>query len=454
MSGLKQKLVAYHRKYASLFRRKEQRFWALKYMEGQMLELERKSIEPMAQALEEGNIQAMQQFVSQGAWSDRDLVCAHQARVAETLGRPNGVLILDGCDFPKQGDDSVGVARQHCGPLGKIANCQASVVLAYASEAGQTLLDRRLYLPQEWFEESHHKRWLKCGIPRDVTFHTTPQLGAEMIDAVIEAAVVPFQWVTMDEGYGRAPHLLNRIHAHGKYFFAEVPRSTRAWRSRPKVTPPGPPPATGRPPTVTYLAPGASAAQRVEHLAQALPKKYWRRYVVHEGSKGPMAIEVAAVRVVMVEDGLPGRDEWLVIRRPIGQNALDSWKYYRCNAPEHTSRKTLARLTAWRWPVETVIEECKSELGLDHYEVRGWTGWHHHTAMTMLSHHFLVELRVEMGADAPALTVAQARKLLQVVLPKREFDEAGVIAEIERIQQQNYAAYRSHRKQHLQGLKE
>jgi hypothetical protein len=175
----------------------------------------------------------------------------------------------------------------------------------------------------------------------------------------------------MDEGYGRAPHLLERIHAHGKYFFAEVPRSARAWRARPKVVPPGPPPPTGRPPTVTYLAPGAPTAQRVEHLARALPKKHWQRYVVHEGTKAPMAIEVAAVRVVMVEDGLPGRDEWLVFRRPLGPRTLDAWKFYRCNAPQPTSRKTLARLTAWRWPVETVIEECKSELGLDHYEVRG-----------------------------------------------------------------------------------
>jgi hypothetical protein len=114
----------------------------------------------------------------------------------------------------------------------------------------------------------------------------------------------------------------------------------------------------------------------------------------------------------------------------------------------------LARLTAWRWPVETVIEECKSELGLDHYEVRGWASWHPHTAMTLLSHHFLVELRIEMGADAPALTALQVRKLMQVVLQKREFDEAGVIDENERMQRQNHAAYRSHRKQHLQALKE
>jgi SRSO17 transposase len=452
--GLEQKLRAYHQQFASRFRRKEQRRWSLKYMQGQMLDLSHKSVEPMAQAVAEGNIQAMQQFISAGAWSDSEVIREHQARVADTLGRPNGVLILDGCDFPKQGDDSVGVARPYCGPLGKIANCQASVVLAYASEAGATLLDRRLFLPEEWFDEAHRNRWKKCGIPQDTPFRTKPTLGAEMVEAVLTSGNIPFQWVTMDEGFGQAPHLLDRIHAQNKSFFAEIPRSTRAWRTRPKVVPPGPPPATGRPPTVTTLAPSAPAAQRVEHWAQALPKKHWHRYVVHEGTKGPMAIEVAALRVTMVDDGLPGRDEWLVIRRPLGKAATDTWKYYRSNASPHTSAKTLARLTAWRWPVETVIEECKDELGLDQYEVRGWVGWHHHTTMTMLSHHFLVELRVEMAEDAPALTVAQARKLLQVVLPKREFDEAAMIAEIERIQQTNYAAYRSHRKRHLEALKE
>ncbi len=276
--------------------------------------------------------------------------------------------------------------------------------MAYASEAGHTLLDRRLYLPQAWFDEAHRARWRKCGIPRDVTFQTTPEWGAEMIDAVMEAGVVPFQWVTMDEGYGRAPHLLDRIHAHGKYFFAEVPRKTRVWHRRPAVVPPGPPPLRGgRRPTRSHLAPQARSAQRVDQLAHGLRGKHWHRYIVHEGTKGPMAIEVAAVRVSMVEDSLPGRDEWLVIRRPSGKSTAHSWKYYRCNAPQHTSLKTLARLTAWRWPVETVIQECKGDLGLDQYEVRGWVGWHHHTTLTMLSHHFLVELRVAIsGAARPS----------------------------------------------------
>jgi SRSO17 transposase len=453
VTGLKQKLEAYHRTFAGRFKRQEQRHWAHKYLEGQLLDLERKAIEPMAHALEEGNIQAMQQFISCGAWSDAEVLELHQAEVAATLGRPDGVLILDGCDFPKQGADSVGVARQYCGPLGKLANCQASVVLAYASEVGHTLLDRRLYLPKEWFDEAHQERWHKCGIPEDVTFQTKPELGWAMVEAVLQRGAVPFQWVAMDEGFGRATHLLNHIHSANKYFFAEIACNTRAWRHRPKVVPPGPPPLTGRPPTLPRLAPGAPAAQRVDQLAWALPRKQWQRCVIHEGTKGPMVVEIAAVRVVMVEEGLPGREEWLVIRRPVGQAAPTAWKYYRCNAPQQTPFKTLARLTGWRWPVETTIEECKGELGFDHYEVRGWVGWHHHTTMTLLAHHFLVRLRVEMGAEAPALTVSQVRQLLQVVLPKREFDEEGVLAEIERIQRQNYAAYLSHRKRHLHELR-
>ena len=452
MAGLNQELEAYHRQFARLFKRREQRQWSQKYMEGQMLDLERKSIEPMASALEEGNVQAMQQFISAGAWSDAEVIPVHQANVAATLGRADGVLILDGCDFPKQGDDSVGVARQHCGPLGKLANCQASVVLAYASEQGHTLLDRRLYLPDAWFDAAHQERWQKCGIPADVIFQTKPELGWDMLAAVIRRGEVPFQWVAMDEAFGRATHLLNHLHAANKYFFAEIDCSTRAWRRRPRVVAPAPRAPTGRPPTLPHLAPEAPPAQRVDQLARALPAKRWRRCIIHEGSKGPMAVEIAVVRVVMVQDALPGRAEWLIIRRPVGATSPTTWKYYRSNAPKDMPFKTLARLTAWRWPVESVIEECKGELGFDHYEVRGWIGWHHHTTMTMLSHHFLVQLRVKMGEEAPALTVAQVRKLLQVVLPKREFDEQSIITEIERIQRQNYAAYRSHRKRHWRML--
>ena len=445
VEGLGDELDQFHQHFAEGFVRSEQRHWALKYSQGQMLDLERKSIEPMAMAVAGGNIQAMQQFISQGTWSDAKVLALHRSAVAETLGRPDGVIILDGCDFPKQGQDSVGVAPQYCGPLGKIANCQASVVLAYASALGATLLDRRLYLPKAWFAEDHHTRWEKCGIPAAVTFQTKPQLGAEMLAAVVAEGVVPFRWITMDEGYGAAGYLLDQIHQENKLFFAEIPRDKQAWPQRPQVVPPGAPGPTGRPPTRTHLAPDAPPAQGVDELAQQLRPADWQRFIIHEGTKGPLEVEIAVRRVVMADEEMPGRDEWLVLRRAIGAS-LANWKFYRSNAPADTPLTTLARMTAWRWPVETVIEECKGELGLDHYEVRGWIGWHHHTTMTMLAHHFLVRLRVNRGIQAPALTVAQVRKLLQVVLPKREFNAQEALAELARIQQQNHAAYRSHRK--------
>lgn len=446
VDGLDSGLTGYHQLYASCFGRREQRHWALKYSQGQMLDLPRKSIEPMAVALVGGNIQAMQQFISQGAWSDDEVLTIRRRDVVETLGRPDGVLIIDGCDYPKQGDDSVGVARQYCGPLGKLANCQASVVLAYASEAGATLLDRRLFVPQAWFADDHRERWEKCGIPDDLTFKTKPELAGELFQMVVAEGVVPFTWVTMDEGYGAAGYLLDAIHQQNKRFLAEIPRHKQAWRRRPKVVLPQPQAATGRPPTLMQLAPGTPPAQRVDALALALRPSDWHRFIIHEGSKGPLEVEIAAVRVAMAEAGLPGRDEWLVVRRRVGETAVKHWKFYRSNAPADTPLTTLARLTAWRWPVESVIEECKDELGLDHYEVRGWIGWHHHTTMTLLAHSFLVRLRVQMGTQAPALTVSQARRLLQVVLPKRDYDAQAALTEIERIQRQNYAAYRSHKK--------
>jgi SRSO17 transposase len=392
----------------------------------------------------------MQQFISDSPWSDEALVRTHQRQVGKSLGQADGVLILDGNDYPKQGNDSVGVARQYCGALGKVANCQASVVLCYASQRGHTFLDRRLYLHKRWFGPGFGDRWKRCGIPDGMTFQTKPQLGWDMLAPVIEAGEVPFQWIAMDEGFGRNSCLLDNIDACGKWFFAEIPCSTLVWRRRPKVMAPQAHSNIGRPPTQPRLSDDAPAPLRVEVLANRLRAKRWHRFIIHEGSKGPLLADIAALRVVMTEKGLPARQEWLVIRRTI--DPQPEWKYYRSNAPAHTPLQTLAKMTAWRWPVESTIEECKGELGLDHYEVRGWTGWYHHTALTMLSHHFLVSLRIDMGHDAPALTVSQVRRLLQVVLPRRPFDVQAVLNEIERIQRQNYAAYRSHRKRRLRKL--
>jgi SRSO17 transposase len=400
VAALHDELRAYHAEFAPLFRRAEQRHWALKYTEGQLLPLERKSIEPMADALVGGNVQAMQQFISLGAWDDDAVLARHQQLVAETLGdAATGGLIVDGCDFPKQGDYSVGVARQWCGALGKVANCQASVVACYASARGFTLVDRRLYVHEDWFTEAYTTRRDRCGVPAATTFQTRTALAWALIAGLRARGALPFRWVTGDEHFGNTPVLLDQIAGAGLAYFMAVPHNVRVWAARP---PTAVPPATGKKGgrfTRLRLAPGAPAPVRVDALATALPTAAWQVAQIQEGSKGPLLAEVAFVRAVAVRDGLPGPDVWLALRRAL--DADRELKAYLCNAAADTPPETLVWLLGLRWPVEQAIKEAKEELGLDHYEVRGWRGWHHHTTMTLLAQHFLVRLRSRLGEKYP-----------------------------------------------------
>jgi SRSO17 transposase len=395
VAALADELVAYHAHFAPLFQRAEQRTWALAYLHGQLLDLERKSIEPMALALEGGNVQGMQQFISDGPWDDQRVLEQHQALVAETLGDPDtGVLILDGCDFPKQGTFSVGVARQWCGALGKVANCQASVVACYASHTGYTLVDRRLYLHKRWFSEEYRARWERCGIPEGTPFRTRPELAAELVTSLHRRGVLPFQWVTCDEQFGDQPELLDQIASLGLFYLAEVPHDTHVWVERPPTEVPargkrGPAPRRER------VRADAPSSVRVDVLAAQVAPSQWQRSQIKEGAKGPLVAEFAFVRVVQVRNELPGEESWLVLRRSLGEQP--ALKTYLSNAPATTRKRTLVWASGMRWPVESAIEESKGEVGLDQYEVRGWVGWHHHTALSLLAHHFLVRQRCRMG---------------------------------------------------------
>jgi len=400
VAALHDELLAYHREFAPLFCREEQRRWALKYLAGQLLPLERKSIEPMADALAGGNVQAMQQFISLGAWDDDTVLAKHQQLVAESLGDAGtGVLIVDGCDFPKQGAHSVGVARQYCGPLGKVANCQASVVACYASARGYTLVDRRLYLPEDWFTDAYLERRRRCGVPPTLAFQTRTALAWALIAGLRERGALPFRWVTGDEHFGNTPVLLDQIAGAGLHYCMEVPHNVRVWATRPPTAVPATTGRKGHPFTRVRLAPDAPAPTRVDALAATLPPAAWQVAHIQEGSKGPLLAEVAFVRAVAVRDSLPGPDVWLVLRRAL--DADRALKTYRCNAPAATPLATLVWLLGLRWPVEQAIKEGKEELGLDHYEVRGWRGWHHHTTMTLLAQHFLMRLRSRLGGGNP-----------------------------------------------------
>ena len=399
VEGMLEELEAYHAIYRPLFGRREQREWSKKYLIGLLMPLPRKSIEPMVLAMagaSEKAVRAMQQFISEGAWADDVLLDQHGREVDKDLGEPAGVLTLEGSDFHKQGQESVGVKRQYCGELGKRANCQAGVFVGYSSSRGYALLDRRLYLPREWIEdEAYAARRAQCGVPSELPFKTKIELGLDMLTAIHEAKTLRYQWVMCDDGLGRDGAFLDKVAALDVWYFAEVPQDTRVWRERPAVGLPAPS-ATGRKPTKERAA---TTPETVLDIANALSPEQWARHTIKEGSKGPLVADFAVLRVAAVRDELPGPAVWLVMRRSVSTGEL---KTYLSNAPSTLPVDTLVWASGMRWPIESCFEDGKQYVGLGDYEIRSWRGWYHHMTLCILAHFFLVRLAVRLKKVALA----------------------------------------------------
>jgi SRSO17 transposase len=391
-----QALTDYHALFQECFYRREQRYWSALYLCGQLSNIERKTIEPMVLDLlgpDRNAVRAMQEFIGVGQWAALDLIRRHQELVAQSLGHPWGVVIVDGSGFPKQGEHSAGVTRQYCGMLGKVANCQEGVFVVYHSPLGYTFLNGRLYLPEEWFDREHQPRWQMCGIPDETPFRTEPELALEMVRDLVARDVLPFHWVTCDEHFGQNPGFLDGLAALDKWYFAEVPSNTRVWLHTPAVEPAGPG-LLGRPRIRARVKLDAPPAQELRELAARLPKTRWQRLTIQEGSKGPMVADFAWLRVTTVRNRLPGPRGWAIFRRNLTEPT--EFKYYLSNAPVGIAPGTLADMSSQRWPIETIFEEAKGEVGMDHYETRTWAGWHHHMAQTFLAHHFLMQVRAQL----------------------------------------------------------
>lgn len=370
---LAEELAAYRSEFEGLFARREQAQWAGAYLTGLLQPGIRKSAEVIALNVPAAVVRDVQRFVGEGAWDDRAVLDKHAELVAESLGCEEGVLIVDGSDFPKQGKHSVGVGRQYCGALGKIANCQAAVFLAYASGRGHTLLDARLYLPEAWLSEAWQALREGCHVPDGTAFQTKPELAWEMIAAVHRRGQLPFAWVACDEGFGNNPAFLGHLEAAGINYFAEVPVSTLVWPLQ--------------------ASPEAGGPSRVDQLVGQLPPTAWRTRHIKDGEKGPQRARFAFVRAVAVRDKQPGPEVWVVLRRNVSEPA--ELKIFLSNAPADTTRDELVRVSGMRWPIETCFRQAKGSLGMDQYQARTWRGWHHHMTMVILAHHFLVRLRLK-----------------------------------------------------------
>jgi SRSO17 transposase len=453
LADVGEELAAYHAHFAPLFARREQREWAAVYLRGLLLaDVRRKNVEAMALRLlgagpdAARQVRALQQFIGEGAWDDEALLAEHQRLVAQTLGEPDGVLILDGSDLLKRGEHSAGAAPQWCGAVGKTATCQAGVFLGYASRRGYTLLDRRLFLPEAWFDADHAARWQACGIPADTHFQTKAELGAELVEQVCQRGELPASWLVCDEWFGRNQVLLDRMDAAGLWYLAEVPRNTQIWplreptdgrraRALPQAwLPPRAASGKGRTGTHDRLHPASPPAVPVETLAAQLGQRRWRRYRILEGRKGPIVADFVALRALAsrsgYREGLPGPAVWVLLRRPLpipGQTKPPELKYYLSNASADTPLAELIRICGMRWPIECCFEEGKGELGMDQYELRFWRGWHHHMTLVILAHHFLVRLRQRlMGHSTSTLAPPAGGRRV------REGGHDGLAAGVER----------------------
>ena len=388
-------LSGFHEQFADCFQRSESRDHFYKYMSGQFSPLERKSIEPIALAVKDGNVRAMQRFVSDAPWSEDKMIAKYRSLINDDLGSTDGALIFDESGFAKKGKDSIGVARQYCGNLGKVDNCQVGVFAAYVSEHGYALADKRLFIPEKWFNDDYSERRIKCKLPADTVFQTKPQLAVEMLEAICKENVLPFKYILADSLYGNSPEFIAAAEAlPGKTYFVTVPKGTQCWLKRPMTIT-----KTycwgGKTRTKTVLVDTGSKPISVDQLARNINDYFWYRRKVSEGTKGPIVYEYTRRQVILAAAGLPRKTVWLLIRRTLGEKP--QYSFFISNVSTSTRLKTLVWLSGLRWAIEQCFEESKTDLGMDHYEVRKFTGWHHHILTCMLAHFFLWHLKIRLG---------------------------------------------------------
>jgi SRSO17 transposase len=361
-------LSAFLQRYLPRFYREEQRALAELVIQGKLSGLERKTSEPIANQAGRHR-KPVQHFVGAGLWDDEAVMAEIRMHVCAELGDPRGVFVVDGSAFPKKGTESCGVARQWCGRLGKIDNCQVGVFLAYAGPTGWGPLDRRLYLPEEWATARERRK--KTYVPKEVVFQEKWRLGLELIAK--SSPEVPHGWIAADDEFGRVTEFRAALRLRRERYVLDVPCNTlvRDVSTSPRSL-------QGRKP----------AFERAAAWAARQPASRWKTLTLRGGEKGPLRVQALKARVqTKDEDGGVGPIETLLVVRPVEKNPTTY--YALSNADRKEKLAALARVKSERHRVEEMFQEGNGEVGLDHYEVRSWSGWHHHMTLALLALWFL-----------------------------------------------------------------
>jgi SRSO17 transposase len=368
------------------------------YCRGLILPGERKSVEPMAARVRPEQVSAAHQslhhLVAKAAWSDEVLLAGVREQVLPALG-PITAWIVDDTGFPKKGKHSVGVARQYCGELGKQDNCQVAVSLSVANEQTSLPIAYRLYLPQAWTDDPARCR--KVGVPEGVAFATKPQIALGQIQAALAQGVPPGV-VLADAGYGADMDFQAGLLDLGLAYVAGILPNTSIWLPGTGPLPAKPWSGRGRPPTRLRREPGHQPVA-VEAFARALPAEAWQRVSWREGTKGTLASRFAAVWIRPghrdYDRAEPWPELWLLVEWP--EDEAEPTKYWLGNLPADTPLVRLVGLAKLRWRIERDYQELKQELGLGHFEGRGWRGFHHHASLCIAAYGFLVLERARLS---------------------------------------------------------
>jgi len=352
------------------FARSEPREHALAYVQGLLSGEERKNSWTLSERAGDATPDGMQRLLSTADWDPDLLRDDLRTYVVAALGDRNGVLIIDETGFLKKGTRSAGVSRQYSGTAGRIENCQIGVFLTYATPVGRTFLDRGLYLPKAWTAD--RDRCAAAGIGGDVDFATKPELAMVMLERAV-ANGVPARWVTADEVYGQHSRLRVKIEELGLSYVLAVPVNQHVIAARARE----------------------GQEFRADALIAALPVQAWRRRSAGKGAKGDRLYDWARTPIHGIN--FPDSNYWLLARRSISDPT--DLAYYLCHAPARTGLTQLVTVAGTRWAIEETFQTSKGQTGLDHYQVRQYTGWYRHITLSMLAHAFLTVTRSKKGAS-------------------------------------------------------